>query len=294
MGRVARYKKVKSIDPYSKNGSIMSDVWGEGDNGRRKKKRSRTAQKLRARKEKRGKRDVGLDQGYDLPPIDEDDFDMDDLVGSLKKREMVDPLQDDSKPGVAFKRVIADPPTADSNANILAEETKEAKILKFGAEHSIKRKEKSFVQPRMEGESKRAFQKRMITESKQIIGNDKMKAKTNEEKKRKKKDFLNLKKKKKKQNNSQEVLQSVDNGSDEVDFNATDQVLFGEQVERPPTFPQLPRGAKMNKTQLRQSRSGMNSQQREIEKLAMERLRQEVQAKYAQLKEQRRKMATNR
>lgn len=272
----------------------MSDVWGEGDNGRRKKKRSRTAQKLRARKGKNGKRDNGLDQGFDLPPVDEDDFDMDDLVGSLKKKEMVDPLQDDSKPSVAFKRVIADPPTAGSNANVLIEETKEAKILKFGAEHCIKRKEKSFVQPRMEGESKRAFQKRMIAESKQIISNDKIKAKTNEEKKRKKKEYLNSKKKKKKQSNSQELLQSGDNDRNEVEFNTTDQVLFGEQVERPPTFPQLPRGAKMNKTQIRQARSGMNLQQREIEKLAMERLREEVQAKYAQLKEQRRKIVTNR
>mmetsp|Transcript_24381 Transcript_24381/g.36171 ORF Transcript_24381/g.36171 Transcript_24381/m.36171 type:complete len:290 (-) Transcript_24381:219-1088(-) len=288
MGRVARYKKVKSIDPFSKNGSVMSDVWGEGDNGRRKKKRSRTALNLHAKKRK----DVNLDQGFDLPPADGDDFDMNDLVGSLKKKEMVDPLHEKDKPILALKTVVIDAPTTYSKAKTLAEETKEAKILNIDVQKSSKN-EKNFVQPRMEGESKRAFQKRMIAETKQSIRNDKMSANTNKERKRKKKEFLNSKKKKKKQNNLQGSIQIEDNESDEDAFAPNEQVVFGEQVERPPTFQQLPRGAKNNKTPQKKSKVGMNSQQREIEKVAMERLRQQVQAKYAQLKEQRKKRAAN-
>ena len=40
MGRVARYKKLKSCDPFAKNGGIMTNMWGEGNNGQHAKKRS--------------------------------------------------------------------------------------------------------------------------------------------------------------------------------------------------------------------------------------------------------------
>uniref|UniRef100_A0A7S4MG38 Uncharacterized protein n=1 Tax=Odontella aurita TaxID=265563 RepID=A0A7S4MG38_9STRA len=109
MGRVARYKKVKSFDPFSSNsrqtghiyggagGSGVGNdkvIWGTAGNGRKAKKRSKTAAKLREtklkRRARRGKGGGGDafeeadDGGFDLPP-GKDDFDMRDLVGSLKK-----------------------------------------------------------------------------------------------------------------------------------------------------------------------------------------------------------------
>ena len=60
MGRVAKYKKVKSFDPYSKKNGGNVDlskvgVWGLGDNGRKAKKRSRRAEVLRRNKKRRNK-----------------------------------------------------------------------------------------------------------------------------------------------------------------------------------------------------------------------------------------------
>jgi len=110
MGRVARYKKVKAFDPYSKqNGHgrrMMSlekvGVWGLGDNGRKAKKRSLTAQKLMAQKLKHRKNKKGdkntYDEGkydFDIPPEPGDDFDLNDLVGSLKPQTCVVPEEEE-------------------------------------------------------------------------------------------------------------------------------------------------------------------------------------------------------
>ena len=58
MGRVAKYKKVKSFDPYSsKNrGNVNLNqvgIWGLGDSGRKTKKRSRRAEQLRSENKKK-------------------------------------------------------------------------------------------------------------------------------------------------------------------------------------------------------------------------------------------------
>ena len=49
MGRVARYKKVRSIDPFAKNGSWKSDV-GDCATLKRVKKKSKTALKMKEQK----------------------------------------------------------------------------------------------------------------------------------------------------------------------------------------------------------------------------------------------------
>ena len=109
MGRVARYKKVKAFDPYSKqNGHgrrMMSletvGVWGLGDNGRKAKKRSLTAQKLMAQKLKHKKKkefkntNGGNVNDFDIPPESDDDFDLNDLVGSLKPQKVVVPEEEE-------------------------------------------------------------------------------------------------------------------------------------------------------------------------------------------------------
>ena len=107
MGRVSRYKKVKSIDPFSKNGSWKSDV-GDCSTFRRVKKKSKTAIKMKEqklnklqrrmrggnkndngidRKKSGGCNGYGDDDGYDLPPDGEDEFDLKDILGSIKKQK---------------------------------------------------------------------------------------------------------------------------------------------------------------------------------------------------------------
>jgi hypothetical protein len=72
-----------------------------------------------------------------------------------------------------------------------------------------------------------------------------------------------------------------------------DKVHFGEQAERPPTFRQLPRGAKAKEDKTKKSSSsktkGMTDDQVEAEKDAMDMMRRRVQAQYAVLKEKRKR-----
>ena len=114
MGRVARYKKIKSFDPFSKQqaGGLNLDhvgIWGLGDDGRKVKKKSRTALKLKAQQQAKRLQRLSTKQQqqqksqkpnpqdfFDRPPDhvaattttndDDDDFDLNDLTGSLKKQ----------------------------------------------------------------------------------------------------------------------------------------------------------------------------------------------------------------
>ncbi|KAL3802954.1 hypothetical protein HJC23_011577 [Cyclotella cryptica] len=101
MGRVARYKKVKSVDPFAKARSWTDGV-GDASNLRRVKKRSKTAQKLKEQKNNKlqrrlrgkslekkkrgGSNGWGDDDGFDLPPDGEDEFEINDMLGSIKKQ----------------------------------------------------------------------------------------------------------------------------------------------------------------------------------------------------------------
>lgn len=104
MGRLSRYKKIKSIDPFAKNGSWKSDI-GDTTTLRRVKKKSKTSlkmkedkmNKLKGRKKKKGDdgadrksggcNGFGEDDGYDLPPDGEDEFDLNDMLGTVKKHK---------------------------------------------------------------------------------------------------------------------------------------------------------------------------------------------------------------
>jgi len=95
MGRVSKYKKIKACDPYSKKNGGNVDlstvgIWGLGDNGRKKKRKSRTAERLKAQKGKKHKKNKNNDDGdgFDLPPSEADEFDLMDLMGSVKKQEL--------------------------------------------------------------------------------------------------------------------------------------------------------------------------------------------------------------
>ncbi len=317
MGRVAKYKKVKSFDPYSKKNRGNVDlpsvgVWGLGDNGRKKKKRSLKAEKMHARKLKqRSKSKTGNkfmdDGGFDVPPTDKDEFDMADLVGSIKRQKGEKDLLGSNQAIINAQRqksenynkivtstgAVANIPKTDEDEN------KVNKLLKL--EQQMKKQsqqQKQLSHARMEGESKNAFNKRTRAETRQII--KQTNTVKNHEKLAKKKEFLKQKKKRKKggyNNNYYGDNNDNDNDNDNDDQRdgkrqATDvPVRFNEQAERPPIFRQIPRGAqKKNNTSTikEQKQTGMSEHQIEAEKNAMELMRRRIQAQYKAIKSQRR------
>lgn len=345
MGRVARYKKIKKCDPYSKEngGRLVLDrvgVWGFGDNGRKAKKRSKTAEKLRLLRKKREssasattssssnkKQQRWGGDDFDAPPVAGDDFDLADLLGTLKKdKPIVETTVAATKISVPVttKTDLATTTTTTSVASKPAttavhedEQVQEAKLLKVDKQLQKKESSSSFTVSlgRMEGESKRAYNRRVKAETRQIIKNQKVDNR-NPEKKKRKKEFLNNKKKKKQKkgqwtagNDSDE---DNDNNSDDDDHNAPEAkkggfvtgeqavaardiaVKFGEQAERPPEFRQLPRGATKKKapgstSMMASSKAHPMSQTRiAAEQEAMEVMRRKVQAQYAVIKSRRR------
>lgn len=270
MGRVARYKKIKACDPFSRKnrGKINHDtigVWGLGDNGRRSRKRSRTAENLRAKRKR-----TSVDD-FDAPP-EADDFDMADLVGSLKKEKVpvVAPIQ----PAAKAERVSTNLPAPLPEDK----EEKEAKRL-LKLDQQVDQKKEKYVPGRMEGESKNAFRKRVKVETREIIKETKSQRTVTTEKRQRKKEFLNNKKKRKKGGSGME---------DASDDETSDHVAFGEQAERPPIFRQVPRGATKKEKKTSDATGKKRSQEDiEAEQRNMEAIRMKVQAQYAEVRRNR-------
>jgi len=300
MGRLSKYKKIKSFDPYSKKNGGQVDlskvgIYGFGDNGQKVKKRSKKSELLRSKKRQKKSDDGG---GFDLPPTEKDEFDLADLTGSVMKQNLKNPIEENTEESaykIALKGNVATIPKTDKD------ESKVSRILKLETQlkESIKKKTtESFA--RMEGESKRAFNKRTKIETRQIIQKT---AEKNPEKRLKKKEFMNNKKKSKKKgsgsfnqfNDSQESADDDDGDSFITGERAVaamaDEVRFGEQAERPPVFRQLPRGAKAKgeKPKTASKSKGMTDDEVAREKGAMEMMRRRVQAQYAAIKEKRKR-----
>lgn len=298
MGRVARYKKIKSFDPYSKEngGRVQLDqvgVWGLGDNGRKTKKRSKTAEKLRAKKRKR---QVDDENPFDLPPEGEDDFDLADLVGSVKKEKNV-VEENDSVPN-PIKTVI--PSAKLEKAAKEDEHLQNSKLLKIDKQLEKKLNEAPEVK-RLPGESKKAFDRRIKAETRMIIKEQRINNR-NPEKKQRKKEFLNNKKKKKSEAMAKSpAIKNISDDDSDVDidddfvtgeqaaaYRAEENVVpFNAQAERPPSFKHLPRGAIERKRPNGQTKLSEEADI-EAEKMAMELIRRKVQAQYTAIKLQRR------
>jgi hypothetical protein len=183
---------------------------------------------------------------------------------------------------------------------------KTTRLLKL--EKQLEKKEESAHQMplgRMEGETKRAYHKRVKADTRRIIKDQKV-SKRNPEKKQRKKEFLNNKKKKKKGQayGSYQTEDSADDSDDETMTTGGDTfvtgeqavaargrataVKFGEQALRPPEFRQLPRGASKKTSQKKlSSANGMSQTQIAAEQEAMELVRRKVQAQYAVIKAKR-------
>jgi hypothetical protein len=316
MGRLSNYKKIKSCDPYSKKNGGKIDlptvgIWGLGDNGRKTKKRSMKAEKMKAKKEKnksiqqsskKGKNSNNKfknddDGGFDIPPSDKDEFDMADLMGSVKRQKLE--TNDDMLGESTTYATSAATASSSSNSNNTNEsesnnntnndeaaydkvmtstgnvanipktdqdESKVTRLLRLDKQAEQKsEKERKVSHARMEGESKRAYNKRAKAETRQIIKNSTIGPK-NVEKQQRKNEFMKNKKKRKgrggpSQNyasnngyNNDDDDAAIDNDdknennryrhSDPEKSFKEDVVNFGERAERPPTFRTIPRGAK--------------------------------------------------
>lgn len=304
MGRVARYKKVKKSLVTSGGADYFDTVgvWGLGESGRKVKKRSRTVLKLRIQREK-----PTTAQEFDVAP-ECDDFDLQDLVGSLK-REAIHPdafNAESTSTTIASHGLSTTPqilasktPAAESSAAAIDGE--EEKLIKKFEKQVEPQKPVVAAEERMRGESKRAYNRRVKLETRQIIQRA-SRQEHNPEKRQKKKDFLNSKKKKGKRtiadidnndnnNNNDEVPEGkLLTGEQAVAARARKtQVYFGEQAERPPVFKQLPRGAaKKNEAKRQKSTTSlMNQAEMDAEQQAMELMRRKVQAQYAVIKTRR-------
>ena len=331
MGRVARYKKVKACDPYSsKNRGRLLDadtvgVWGLGDSGRKAKKRSLTSQKLRSMRKKSGAT-MTTKTEFDVAP-ESDDFDLADLVGSLKREKCSveeEQLLQQRTP-VAAPTVARNKDDTVAAAALSNSKAKPQSSLEEKEEQKLMNKVKQQVEPkpaslmaaegRLPGESKRAYNKRVKLETRQIIQRS-SRLEHNPEKRQKKKDFLNNKKKK---NKRKRAAWDDDEGDDVPEQNDDDhrfelegtsagtttgqlltgeqavaararatQVRFGEQAERPPVFAQLPRGASKKQQPAGSSSSRKKKEEQiEAERQAMDRMRRKVQAQYAAIKAKR-------
>lgn len=335
MGRVAKYKKVKSFDPYSKKNRGNVDlqqvgVWGLGDNGRKAKKRSKKAERMHAKKSRNinsktnPKKKLFDDGGFDVPPTEKDEFNMADLMGSIKRQKVetkdilgsdissmtnanpVTSIERTSTPnnknemGESYDKIVTSTGNVANIPKTDQDESRVTRLLRLDKQEERRsEKEKQLSHERIEGESKRAFGKRVRAETRQII---KQSTTTkNHDKIQRKKEFLTNKKKKRKGGGSYSYSDEVDDEDTygNVSYNSKDArgkesllanepVRFGEQAERPPTFRQIPRGAKSksNTTQAAKSvkTESMSDHQIESERDTMELMRRRVQAQYRALK----------
>lgn len=322
MGRVSRYKKIKSFDPYSKQngGRIVLDtvgIWGLGADGRKAKKRSKTVAKIKEQAHKRRFKEKhggggGLKSDFDAPPPEKDDFDLADMFGSLKKQKPV-VLQDEPLPKAT--RVVtmkeAPAPAARSLVHVDQHEEHATRLLKLNSQVDPPKKVVE-AGGRMQGESKKAYERRVKTETRQIIRNERMQE-HNPEKKKRKKDFLNNKKKNKKRKGKVATPDSDDSDNDDESVEAVEgtiitgeqavaargratAVQFGEQAERPPVFRVIPRGATRKSEFKIKSVDGkkMSKEEIEAEQSVMEKMRRKAQAQYAIVREKRRQNSGSR
>ena len=302
MGRVARYKKVKSFDPYSKqNGGRINleqvGVWGLGSDGRKSKKRSKTSEKLRALKRKKKHREAAEKVGgFDLPPEDGDDFDLNDLVGSVRKEKLQAGDDEDQSKAKSAQKAAQE---------AIREEKRIARLLRLD-EKRAEEKKKEFEKKleRKKGETMKDFRARARLETTLQFKKNHHELVTNPERHEKKREFMKNKRKRRKgsnkfldeTSNDEPDTQSDDDGfvSGEAAVAAvalahkSDTPVFGEQVERPPTFRQLPRGAKAKEEPPHNIlKMAMKEEDVAAEQDAMEKMRRKVQAQYAMVRKKR-------
>lgn len=262
MGRVSRYKKVKSC--Y--NGSFGE--WGT-EEAVKKKKRSRTAQRLKPNR-KHDDRNLAPEEA-------EDEFDLKTFeVKSIRKLE--NPL---SSPKYEEERGKKNEGSVAIRNDVAFEHPDDEQLFRQISKQMKQDEKKKWKQDmaRKRGESNRAFRRRLHRETSSFIQHGKASVRS-EEKKEKKKQYLTEKKQKKKRKHSGSApsigtIDSNPTGMDDEQANP-EPFVFGDCVERPPVFSHLPRGASQK---IRTRAQGPDS---------IETLREEVQKQYSLLRQRRR------
>jgi len=323
MGRVARFKKIKACDKFSKQNRSSSQsreseyLWGT-ELKRNSKKRSLVATKLRASKLKRRRKGGATiddeEDAFDVPPDGKDEFNLSDLIGSIKKEKPAIELESFQMQSLASRETTpknsSNTPKLDGNETKLTRElNKDIKSSKT-VSNDINSKIEGLMEGRREGESMRAFEKRLKEDTRIILENN-MKEhgnpNANPEKMKRRKEFLNKKKEKKRKGkrlNIHHKSQYTDLDQDDQDdllitgemaAAASETHSFLDQVERPPMFEKLPRGANPKETLKKQDsiqrKDGVSMTKEEVQAEidAMEIMRKKVQAQYSLLKTKRRK-----
>ena len=315
MGRVARYKKVKSVDPFAKARTWTDDV-GDTSNIRRIKKRSKTAQKMKDQKNKRlhGKnadKKRGNNDGFDLPPDGEDEFDMSDLIGSVKKEKLKsDDLLKGNNP------ILENAISTNSSINgKLASKVK--KVDALGVKDGSGQLESNSNQSKKNSKTtSKGMEITVHTPTREIIAacaNPKTQQQASDEggntKQAKRKAFFEQKKLKKRKRKDEfeddnddydtrtNTISSVTRQSKSQ--SATQKVpvarsVIDDQVERPPIFSALPRGATSKKKKLAVHKEKNEDSDKKADRIrkeqqALEAMRERVMKQYAILRESRRR-----
>lgn len=274
MGRVSRYKKVKEsfqrihrhVDPDNKS-AVTASPWGillvHNQEQRKMKKRSRTSEKLRAQ---RGRPSVRRDD-FDAPPSDhEDDFDLKDVVGSLKKKAPPKEAEESDRSSTVknFNDEV-NQPNAITNGT---ESSASASIGKPSEPSTTAQPSQEFLEEqlfvktiatasknnptysRQEHESKKEYKERIKALTRPLMKKTTSSSvstsleASNSSKKQRRKEFLQNKKRSKKRKAYDVNASEFDD--DDIEYK-DETPAFGEQADRPPIFLQLPRGAHKKK-----------------------------------------------
>lgn len=327
MGKVARYKKIKACDPFSKSSTKMkSGLFGFGGEAILDPRRKRSLKKQARRAKKKGILNVDKTGGFDAPPdSDEDDFNLADL-DNIKTSKREKKLAKESL-SLGF--------TSTTSSSIKSENTDEKNSnkknsttsnLTYTIPQSEKEEQQMYrdlnVNPRSNdklkqngqksNESVRQYKDRLHNETQMLIAKSKNPSKKNDSNKnvmisndggaddelvkgraQRKKEYLKkkkLKKKKRSGNNMQgedDDDYAIDNDDDKDSSFVTitqQQIGLTEQAERPPEFTMLPRGSdKIKKRRMAQDKV------EQAKERSIERLKSQVEASYALLKEKRKK-----
>lgn len=307
MGRVAKYKKIRACDPFAKRSTrersgLTIGAGAEALDPRRKaslRKRERRARKRPKKREKR--RGEDFDGGLDAPPSEKDDFDLSDpsLTVRREKRRPANPLLETTTTTTAA--VASSGPAL--ACHIPADDKEEARVARElnatadgagGASNAASKRVERITSGRKEGESMRAFKKRVDEETRQILLREaaakNATRKRSAAKEEKKRAYLNKRKTMKKGKRKGKFQQNDDYDDDDGGLVVVTKGLV-EQAERPPVFSALPRGAKRKddrKNQDGEGRSRMDEDKQAKERRSMEIMRDRVVASYALIKAKRR------
>lgn len=327
MGKVARYKKIKACDPFSKSSTKRkSGLFGFGGEAILDPRRKRSLKKQARRARKKGILNVDKTGGFDAPPdSDEDDFNLADL-DNIKTSKKEKKLAEESL-SLGF--------TSTTSSSIKSENTDEKNSnkknsttsnLTYTIPQSEKEEQQMYrdlnVNPRSNdkvkqngqksNESVRQYKDRLQNETQMLIAKSKNPSKKNDSNKnamisngggaddelvkgraQRKKEYLKKKKLKKKKRSGTNMQgedsddYAIDNDDDNDSSFVTitqQQIGLTEQAERPPEFTMLPRGSdKIKKRRMAQDKV------EQAKERSIERLKSQVEASYALLKEKRKK-----